>query len=60
MPISTVGTASKIYMHCQPLRPNSPFSPRSAVETGAPLATAIGNAKVNPELIRPRCSSGNQ
>ena len=52
--------ASRMYIHCQPARPHRPSSPRSAVEIGAPVATAIGSASVNPEMMRARCWSGNQ
>jgi len=35
-------------MTCHPRRPHSPSKPKSAVEIGAPVATAIGRAKVKP------------
>ena len=60
MPISTVGTASAMNIQCQPASPIVPFNSRSAVEIGAPAATAIGSASVNPAMTRARCLSGNQ
>ena len=51
-PIKTVGTASAMYMICQPLRPNMPSRLRSAVDMGAPAATAIGRPTRKPETMR--------
>src|SRR5262249_628714 len=59
-PTSTVGIASAMNIHCQPARPHSPFSSRSAVDIGAPVATASGSATMKPDTMRARCQSGNQ
>src|SRR5215471_17418059 len=60
MPTSRVGIASAMNINCQPARPQRPLSSRSAVDIGAPAATASGSATMNPETMRARCQSGNQ
>jgi len=50
--LTTVGTASAMYMICQPLSPNMPSRSRSAVDIGAPAATAIGSPIIKPETMR--------
>ncbi len=60
IPTTMVGMASATYMICQPLSPNSPSRLSSAVEIGAPSATATGSPARNPDTMRAWCLRGNQ